>query len=60
MHQRFADKRVLQQNPGRQAAVLNVVRRARAAPGDTLVAVLDRRLHVQRVIVVGYRSWPER
>ena len=35
------DTRVLQQNAGRQAAVLNVVRRARAALGDSLVAAMN-------------------
>jgi len=34
------DTRVLQQNTGRQAAVLNIVRRARAALGDSLVAAI--------------------
>jgi hypothetical protein len=35
------DTRVLQQNAGRQAAVLNVVRRARATLGDSLVAAMN-------------------
>jgi hypothetical protein len=36
-----ADTRILQQNTGKQAAVLNVVRRARATPGDSLVAAIN-------------------
>ena len=35
------DTRVLQQNTGRQAAVLNIVRRARAALGDSLFAAMN-------------------
>ncbi len=35
-----ADTRVLQQNTGRQAAVLNVVRRARSAQEDSLLAAI--------------------
>ena len=35
------DTRVLQQNTGRQAAVLNIVRRARATLGDSLVAAMN-------------------
>ena len=35
------DTRVLQQNTGRQAAVLNVVCQARAALGDSLVAAMN-------------------
>jgi hypothetical protein len=36
-----ADTRVLQQNTGKQAAVLNVVRQARATRGDSLVAAIN-------------------
>jgi 5-methylcytosine-specific restriction endonuclease McrA len=36
-----ADARVLQQNTGRQAAVVNVVRRARATLGDSLAAAMN-------------------
>jgi hypothetical protein len=35
------DTQVLQQNTGRQAAILNIVRRARAGPGDSLVAAMN-------------------
>jgi hypothetical protein len=35
------DTRVLQQNAGRQAAILNLVRRARATLGDSLVAAIN-------------------
>jgi hypothetical protein len=36
-----ADTRVLQQNTGQQAAVLNVVRRARTTLGDSLTAAMN-------------------
>jgi hypothetical protein len=44
------DTRVLQQNTGRQASVLNVVRRARAALGDSLVAAMNNGLAWKRLV----------
>jgi hypothetical protein len=45
-----ADTRVLQQNTGKQAAVLNVVRRARGAQGDSLVATINSGRACRRLV----------
>ena len=53
------DTRVLQQNAGRQAAVLNVVRRARATLGDSLGCRHEQRSRLEQACPGGCRGGPD-